>query len=401
MKAPIIDVEKSKKVALLKQMDLYPFFRAIEESDGTQVTIKGKKQIMIGSNNYLGLTHHPEVIDATQKAVARYGTGCTGSRFLNGSFSVHEELEEKLARYLGKEKAIVFSTGMQANLGALSSICGKDDCLILDSENHASILDAAKLSNGITYKYKHGKMASLERVLTATKDKYKVRTIVTDGIFSMNGEIALLPEIVALAKEHHAYVYVDDAHGLGVLGRRGRGTANHFDVEKDVDFIMGTFSKSFASIGGVLAGSAETMDHVRHVARSFIFSASMPPSAVATVLKCLEIADRSDDVHIALKKNVDFMRAGFDDIGFYYYNSQTPILPIFVGDDIKAMKITKYLNDNGIFATPVIAPAVGKGEALIRTSYMASHKISELQIVLEVLKKVKTIFDVPSERVVN
>jgi 8-amino-7-oxononanoate synthase len=400
MKAAIIDIEKSKKVALLKQLDLYPFFRAIEESDGTQVVIKGQKQIMIGSNNYLGLTHHPEVIEAAQKAIGKYGTGCTGSRFLNGSFLIHEELEEKLARYLGKDNAIVFSTGMQTNLGALSSICGKDDCLILDSENHASIIDAAKLSYGITYKFKHGIMSSLERVLIATKDKYKVRTIVTDGIFSMNGDIAPLSEIINLAKKYHAYVYVDDAHGLGVLGRRGRGTANHFGVENDVDFIMGTFSKSFASIGGVLAGSRETMDHVRHVARSFIFSASMPPSAVATVLKCLELTDKSDEIHDLLWRNVAFMRDGFNDIGFYYYNSKTPILPIFVGDDIKAMKITKYLNDNGIFATPVIAPAVGKGEALIRTSYMASHKISELEYVLEVLKRAKTLFDIPSEKAI-
>ncbi len=398
MKPPIIDIEKSKKVALLKQMDLYPFFRAIEESDGTQVTIKGQKQIMIGSNNYLGLTHHPEVIEAAQKAILKYGTGCTGSRFLNGSFSIHEELEEKLAAYLGKDEAIVFSTGMQTNLGALSAICGKDDCLILDSENHASIIDAAKLSYGITYKYKHGKMASLERVLISTKEKYKVRTIVTDGIFSMNGDICPLPEIVALAKEHHAYVYVDDAHGLGVLGKRGRGTANYFGLDNEVDFIMGTFSKSFASIGGVLAGSKETMEHVRHVARSFIFSASMPPSAVATVLKCLEITERSDEIHNQLWRNVSFMRKGFDEIGFYYYNSKTPILPIFVGDDIKAMKITKFLNDNGIFATPVIAPAVGKGEALIRTSYMASHKISELEYVLEILKQAKKIFEIPSEK---
>jgi len=381
---------------MLKEKNLYPFFRAIEDSEGTVVKIGGKDQIMIGSNNYLGLTHHPHVKEAAIKAIEKFGTGCTGSRFLNGNLNIHEELEDKLAKYLGHEKAICFSTGMQTNLGALSAICGPKDCMIFDSENHASIIDASRLALGPTFKYKHNDMESLEEALVSNINRFKKVFIVADGVFSMTGDIAKLPEMTALAEKYGAYVYVDDAHGIGGMGEKGRGTMHHFGVTDKVDLNMGTFSKSFASIGGVLSGSAEAIDYIKHMARSFMFSASMPPSAVATVSACLDVIESDDTIHQRLWRNVEFMRNGFKEIGFYTYNSQTPILPIFIGDDVKAMIVTKFLADNGVFATPVIPPAVPKGEALIRTSYMASHSIEELTKVLDIFALAKKEFDIPS-----
>jgi 8-amino-7-oxononanoate synthase len=402
----MIDLEKSKpsfsdtkmmkRVNILRETDLYPFFRAIEETEASTVTVKGHKQIMIGSNNYLGLTHHPEVQEAAIQAIHKYGTGCTGSRFLNGNLNIHEELEDQLAKYLGHEKALVFSTGMQANLGALSALCGPKDLMLFDSENHASILDASRLAMGTTFKYKHNDMNSLEEILSHNISRFSRVIIVADGVFSMTGDVMKLPETVALAKKYGAYVYVDDAHGLGVMGPQGRGTMNHFNVQKDVDFNMGTFSKSFASIGGVISGNKDAMDYVQHTARSFMFSASMPPSAVATVSKCLEIVQRDDSILQNLWSNVEFMRNGFKDLGFQTYGSQTPIIPIFIGDDMKALQITKFLETHGVFATPVLPPAVPQGEALIRTSYMASHNIKDLATVLEVFALAKKTFDIPT-----
>jgi len=385
-----------QKANLLKKHDLYPFFRAIEDSEGTVVKVDGVDQIMIGSNNYLGLTHHPEVVEAAKKAIDKYGTGCTGSRFLNGNLTIHEELEIKLAKYLGHEKALVFSTGMQTNLGALSSICGPKDCMIFDSENHASILDASRLAMGTTFKYKHNDMESLEEVLASNVNRFKRTTIVADGVFSMTGEILKLPELVELAQKYGALVYVDDAHGIGVMGERGRGTMDHFNLTQEVDLNMGTFSKSFASIGGVLSGKADAIDHIKHSARSFMFSASMPPSAVATVSACIDVIMKDDSIHQKLWDNVEFMRKGFAEIGFYTYGSQTPIIPIFIGDDMKSMQVTKFLQAKGIFCTPVISPAVPKGESLIRTSYMATHSKEELTKVLELFAVAKAEFDIPS-----
>ncbi len=384
-----------KKVNMLRENDLYPFFRSIEDSEGTVVKVDGKEQIMIGSNNYLGLTHHPHVIEAAKNAIDIYGTGCTGSRFLNGNLSIHEELEERLANYVGHEKALVFSTGMQTNLGTISGICGPKDCLLFDSENHASLIDASRLALGPTFKYKHNNMESLEQVLADNINRFNNVWIVTDGIFSMTGELAKLPEVVELAQKYGAHVYNDDAHGIGVIGRQGRGTMTHFDVTDKVALNMGTFSKAFASIGGVISGSAEMIDYVKHTARSFMFSASMPPSAVATVAACLDVIESDTTLHDRLWRNVELMRDGFRDIGFYTYNSQTPIIPIFIGDETKALQVTNYLKDNGVFATPVLPPAVPKGEALIRTSYMASHSTEELTKVLEVLAKAKKEFDIP------
>lgn len=385
-----------EKAQMLKDNELYPFFRSIADSEGTVVQIDGKDQIMIGSNNYLGLTHHPHVKEQAIKAIEKYGTGCTGSRFLNGNLSIHEELEEKLARYLGHEKALVFSTGMQTNLGAISAICGPKDCMLFDSENHASIIDASRLALGATFKYKHNNMEDLEDQLATNINRFQKVIIVADGVFSMTGDIAKLPEMVALAEKYGAYIYVDDAHGIGVMGDKGRGTMDYFGVTDKVDFNMGTFSKSFASIGGVVSGSAEAMEYVKYNARSFMFSASMAPSAVATVSACLDVIYQDETLHQRLWDNVEFMRNGFKEIGFYTYNSQTPIIPIFIGDDIKSMQVTRYLQDQGVFATPVISPAVPKGEALIRTSYMASHQKQELSKVLEVFSEAKKKFEIPS-----
>lgn len=396
IKKPFSESKIIERANLLRNNDLYFFFRAIEETAASTVTVKGKKQIMIGSNNYLGLTHHPVVQEAAIKAIEKYGTGCTGSRFLNGNLNIHEELDLKLASYLGHEKAIVFSTGMQANLGALSAICGPKDLMLFDSENHASIIDSSRLSLGTTFKYKHNDMSSLEELLESNVSRFNRVIIVADGVFSMTGDILRLPEIVALSKKYGAYVYVDDAHGLGVMGHQGRGTMNHFDVVKDVDFNMGTFSKSFASIGGVISGSADAIDYVKHSARSFMFSASMPPSAVATVSACIDVVTKDPSILKNLWDNVQFMKKGFEELNFFTYGSETPIIPLFIGDDMKAVKMTKFLESKGVFATPVLPPAVPKGEALIRTSYMASHNKQDLATVLEVFKDAKKIFEIPS-----
>ncbi len=395
-RTPFNDSKILERAKLMRQNDLYPFFRAIEETEASTVTVKGQKQIMIGSNNYLGLTHHPYVKEAAIKAIEKYGTGCTGSRFLNGNLNIHEELDEKLAQYLGHESAIVFSTGMQSNLGALSALCGPKDLMLFDSENHASIIDASRLSLGTTFKYKHNDMSSLEELLESNVSRFNRVIIVADGVFSMTGDVMKLPEVVALAKKYGAYVYVDDAHGLGVMGPEGRGTMHHFDLAKEVDFNMGTFSKSFASIGGVISGTKEAIDYVRHTARSFMFSASMPPSAVATVSACIDVVTTDKTVLENLWSNVEFMRNGFKELGFYTYGSQTPIIPIFVGDDFKALKMTKFLETHGVFCTPVLPPAVPKGEALIRTSYMASHNRADLARALEVFAEAKKVFEIPS-----
>jgi len=268
--------------------------------------------------------------------------------------------------------------------------------MLFDSENHASILDSARLAFGTTFKFKHNNMESLEEQLEANCNRFQRTIIVADGVFSMTGDILDLPKVIELARKYDAYVYVDDAHGIGVMGNKGRGTMDHFGLTDQVDFNMGTFSKSFASIGGVMSGTKENMDYVKHSARSFMFSASMPPSAVATVSACLDVIEKDDSIHENLWENVRFMREGFADIGFYTYESKTPIIPIFIGDDLKAMQVTNFLMEHGVFATPVITPAVPKGEALIRTSYMASHKKEDLEYVLDVFKRAKKEMEIPS-----
>lgn len=375
--------DEAKKV---KEAGVYPFFRPIESTIGSSVVTHGKRRVMIGSNNYLGLTHHPRVQAAAKRAIEVFGTGCTGSRFLNGNLVLHEELEFRLAKYLGKEAALVFSTGFLSNQGAISSLMGRGDVIYSDRENHASIIEGTRVAIGDTIKFKHNNMADLERVLIATRHKYDGALLVADGVFSMSGDIFNLPEAVELAKKYNCRVYVDDAHALGVLGPKGQGTEHHFKMPGAADLVMGTFSKSFASIGGFVAGSNDVIHFIKHKSRPFIFSAAMPPAAVATVLECLKIVEEEPEHLENLWKNAYKMKRGLEELGYNTLNSHTPVIPLLIGDDIAAFTFTQKLYESGVFATPVVSPAVPSGCALIRTSYMASHTNEDLDYVLTVLE---------------
>lgn len=366
---------------------LYPYFQPIESGPGSEVTINGKKMIMIGSNNYLGLTGHPKVVEAAVHAIRKYGTGCTGSRFLNGTLDIHIELEDRLAKFMKRDAVLCYSTGMQSNLGAISTIIGKNDLIFTDRADHASIIDGCRLSFGKWIKYKHNDMNDLERVLKANQDHCSGKLIVTDGVFSMEGDIVELPALVSLAEKYQARVYVDDAHSVGVLGKHGRGTGEHYGLEDKVDLVMGTFSKSFASLGGFVAGDETVIHYLKHHSRSLIFSASMPPSAVATVLACLDILESEPERLERLWKNTHKMKDGFDSLGFDTGASQTPVIPIKIGGEDECFAFWKLMFDAGVFANPSISPAVPKGEAIIRTSYMATHTDSELNKVLEIFAK--------------
>ena len=365
----------------------YPYFKAIQSGAGSTVIIDGKKFIMIGSNNYLGLTQDPRIKKAAIDALETFGSGCTGSRFLNGTLILHEELEEKLADFVHKEAALVFSTGFQTNQGTISALVGKDDLIFGDRENHASIVDGCRLSFGKTYKYKHNDMDDLERLLKNYNNHTGGKLIVSDGVFSMGGDIVDLPSLVKLKKQYNARLMIDDAHSCGVLGKAGRGTAEHFDLEDEVDLIMGTFSKSFASLGGFIAGQKKVIQYIKHNARSLIFSASMPPTAIATVNKALDILKAEPERLEMLWNNTQKMKKAFDEMGFNTGSSQTPIIPIIIGEDLKTFGFWKLLYQHGIFANPVISPAVEPGQALIRTSYMASHTDEELDQVLDIFHK--------------
>lgn len=392
------------EVKIVKEAGLYSFFRPIDHSYGSTVYYNGKPIIMIGSNNYLGLTHDPKTKARAKEAIDRFGTGCTGSRALNGNTILHDQLEEKLAALVKKEAALVFTTGFLTNLGTLACLCGPNDTILSDSENHASIIEGCRLSKAEVVKYRHNHMLDLQQKLAEVRRDSGV-LIVTDGVFSMTGAIVNLPELVAVKKNFPGVrLFVDDAHSLGVLGTGGAGTAAHFGLAEEVDLIMGTFSKSFASIGGFLAGPTEVVDYVRHKSRAFIFSAAMPPAAAATVLACLEILEQEPQRIEQLKRNVGYMREGFDRIGVATLPSETPIISIFVGEEGKALKLVVDLYEHGIFATPVAYPAVPYGQALIRTSYMATHTEAELSKVLEVFAKLaprygilKTQVEVPKE----
>lgn len=366
--------------------DLYPYFVPIQEAHGTRIKVKGRSMIMVGSNNYLGLADHPRVKEAAKAAVERYGVGTCGSRFLTGTIDLHEELEAKLAAFMGREAAVTFSTGYQTNLGLISSIAGKGDAIIADRMVHASIIDACRLSFADVYKFKHNDMADLERILSSLNPDIG-KLIIVDGVFSMEGDIADLPGIIPLARKYRARLMVDDAHGLGVLGKNGRGTAEHFGVEKDVDLIMGTFSKTFASIGGVVFGDKKVVSYVKHHARSMIFSAAATPASVASVLAILEILQRQPELRERLWEVTRKMKSGFDAMGYNTGPSQTPIIPIVIGDDEKAFMLWKFLRDKGVFTTPVIYPAVPQGQALIRTSYSAAHTDEELDAILAAFKE--------------
>jgi 8-amino-7-oxononanoate synthase len=342
---------------------------------------------MIGSNNYLGLTHHPRVQAAAKTAIDRFGTGCTGSRFLNGNLVLHEELETRLALYLGKEACLVFSTGFLSNQGAISTLVGRNDVIYSDRENHASIVEGQQVTLGDTVKFRHNNMADLERVLINTREKYEGAIIIADGVFSMSGEIFNLKKASELAKKYNCKLYIDDAHAIGVLGPKGQGTGHHFNMVKDIDIVVGTFSKSFASIGGYVAGNADVIHYLKHKCRPFIFSAAMPPAAVATVLECLKLVQEEPQHLRNLWRNANKMKRELDALGYNTLNTSTPIVPLLIGEDLHAFAFTQKLYEAGVFATPVIRPAVPEGCALIRTSYMASHTDEDLDYVLEVLDK--------------
>lgn len=365
---------------------VYPFFRPIESTCGSSVVTHGKRRVMIGSNNYLGLTHHPRVQAAAKLAIDQFGTGCTGSRFLNGNLILHEELEERLAKFLGKEACLVYSTGFLSNQGTISCLVGRNDVIYSDRENHASIIEGTRIAIGETVKFAHNDMADLERVLEHTRSKYEGALLIADGVFSMSGDIFNLPRAVELAKKYNCRLYIDDAHGLGVLGPQGQGTGAHFNLTEHVDIIMGTFSKSFASIGGFVAGSEEVIHYVKHKARPFMFSAAMPPAAASTVLECLRIV-QEEPWHLQnLWKNAKKMNKALSEMGYNTLGSSTPIIPLLMGDDFTAFAFTQKLYELGIFATPVVKPAVPEGCALIRTSYMASHTEEDLDYTLAVLE---------------
>jgi 8-amino-7-oxononanoate synthase len=371
----------------VKEMGIYPYFRAISSGQDTEVMVDGKKMIMIGSNNYLGLTSHPKVKEAALEAVKKYGSGCSGSRFLNGTLVIHEELERRLAKFMRKEAAQVFSTGFLTNLGTISTLVNRKDHVIIDRSDHASIVDACRLSFGNVIKFKHNDMSDLKRVLSSCENKAG-KLIVVDGVFSMEGDIANLPEIVSLAKQNNARVMVDDAHAIGVLGENGRGTSEHFNLEDEVDIVMGTFSKSFASIGGFIVASERVINYIKHFSRALIFSASPPPAAVAACLAALDIIKSEPERRERLWEITRRMHKEFRALGFNIGNSQTPIIPIYIGDDIKTFQFWKMLSDEGIFTNPIISPAVSPGSQLLRTSYTATHTDEQLDKVLEVFEKV-------------
>jgi 8-amino-7-oxononanoate synthase len=373
-------------VKTAKAQGIYPYFIPLDENEGTEVIYEGRHIIMCGSNNYLGLTTHPKVKAAAVEAIERYGTSCTGSRFLNGNMSIHEQLEEELADWVGMEAALVFSTGMQVNLGTISSLVNRGDIVILDKEDHASIVDGAFLSGGKIERYRHNDMNHLKRVLESLPED-KGKLLVVDGLFSMEGDIAPLPELVPLCKAYGVRLMVDDAHAMGVLGG-GRGTAAHFGLTEGVDLIMSTFSKSFASLGGFIAGEADVVDYIKHNARSLIFSASIPPANTATAKAALEVMRDEPERVERVNQIGDRMRQEYQQMGFDTGDSVTPVIPIIIGDDERTFITWKMLFENGVFVNPVISPAVSPGRQLLRTSYMATHTDEQMDRVLEIFHKV-------------
>lgn len=369
-----------------QEQGVYPYFTPIQEVNGNKVKVNGKEMIMVGSNNYLGLLDHPKVMQAAKDAIDRYGVATCGSRFLNGTLDIHVELEERLAKFMKTEEALTFSTGFQTNQGIISTIVGRGDAVITDRMDHASIIDACRLSYGEVYKYKHNNMEDLERILSSLDDKVN-KIIVVDGVFSMEGDLTDLPGVVKLAKKYKAQLMVDDAHGVGVMGENGRGTAEHFGVEEDVDLVMGTFSKSFASLGGFVAGEKKVISYIKHHARALIFSASITPASVATVLATLDIFEKEPERRKRLWEITAKMRNGFQAMGYDTGPTETPVIPVIIGDDERAFMLWKMLRELGIFTNPVVYPAVPHGQALIRTSYSASHSDEELDTVLAGFEK--------------
>jgi len=367
---------------------LYPYFHALHTAQDTEVVMDGRRIIMIGSNNYMGLTSDPRTIKAAKDALEKFGTGCSGSRFLNGTLVLHEQLEEELADFFHKEAALTFSTGFQTNLGIITAIVGRHDYILNDSENHASIIDACRLSFARkVLKYEHNDMESLEeRLQRVPEDAGKL--IVTDGVFSMSGDIAKLPDIVKLARKYGARILVDDAHGAGMIGNCGRGTANHFGLEKEIDIIMTTFSKSFASLGGCIAADEDVIGYVKHHSRPFIFSASMPPANVAAAREALRIMKSEPERQKALIEISNYMRRRLKEAGIPIIEGETAVIPVFTYDMHRTFVITKMLFDEGVYVNPVIPPAVKDGECMLRTSYTATHTKEQMDTAVEAFKRV-------------
>ncbi len=370
-----------------KALGIYPYFRKIESEQDTEVYIGGKKVLMFGSNSYMGLTNHPKVKEAAIEATKKYGTGCAGSPFLNGTLDIHKELEARLAAFVGKEDAMIYSTGFEVNLGVVSCITGREDYILLDEQDHASIIEGRRLSFSTAYKYKHNDMASLETQLQKCAPD-KVKLIVTDGVFSMEGDVANLPEIVRLAKKYNATIMVDEAHGIGVFGKQGRGTCNHFGVSDDVDLIMGTFSKSFASLGGFIACDKSITNYLRHHSRSYIFTASITPASTAAANAALDIMLNEPERQQHLWDLTHYALDGFRSMGCEIGNTSTPIIPLFIRDNNKTFAITRDLMNEGIFVNPVVSPAVASHDTLIRFSLMATHTKEQVTIALEKIHKV-------------
>ncbi len=366
---------------------LYPYYRAIESEQDSEVIIDGKKVLMFGSNSYLGLTSHPKVKEAAIEAVKKYGTGCAGSRFLNGTLDIHIELENRLAQFVGKDGALVYSTGFQSNLGAIPTVTFRNDYIILDELDHASIIEGARLSFAKTVKFKHNDMDALEKVLQRCEPD-KLKFIVVDGIFSMEGDITNLPEIVRLAEKYNANIMVDDAHSLGVIGKNGRGASSHFGLTDKVDIIMGTFSKSLASIGGFVAADADTINFIKHTSRSLIFSASVTPAAAASALAALDIMINEPERIERLWANTHFALEGFRNMGFDIGHTCSPIIPLYIRDNHKTFLFTKMALDEGLFVNPVVSPAVDNDSTLIRFSLMATHTQAQLETALEKMQQI-------------
>lgn len=380
--------EKLENVDRAIENNTYPYFTQLTSGQDTEVIMNGIKTVMIGSNNYLGLTSDKRVIKAGVEALEKYGSGCSGSRFLNGTLDLHVELEDKLAKFLHKEEVLTFSTGFQSNLAIISSIAGRNDFILCDKENHASIYDACRLSYAKMLRFNHSDMEDLERQLQSIDATYGGILIVTDGVFSMSGEICKLPEIVKLAKKYGARVMVDDAHGLGVLGKHGRGTAEHFGLENEVDIYMGTFSKSLASLGGYMASTKDVVKYVKHTSRPFIFSASITPASVACALKSLEILENEPERVKNLNDISAYMRKLLKEKGIKIIESPTPIIPIFTYDDTATFKACKMLQERGVYVNPVVSPAVPVGESMLRTSYTATHTKAQMEYASEKIAEV-------------
>lgn len=371
----------------IQKAGVYTFFRVVDSAQDPEVVIGGRRMIMLGSNNYLGLTNDARVKEAAIEAIRKYGSGCAGSRFLNGTLDLHVQLEERLAGFMRQDAAVVFATGFQVNLGAISCLVGKGDTVYLDKQDHACIIDGARLSFGDVRKFRHNDAADLRRQM---KNDVAVRgrLVVVDGVFSMEGDIAPLPEIVAAAREYEAAVMMDDAHGIGVLGATGRGTAEHFGLEDEVDLIMGTFSKSMASVGGFIAGDATVVDYIKHRARTLIFSAAPPPASVAAALATIDIMENEPERRAQLWDNTRFFSEGLRSMGLDTGESRTPVVPVVVGEDFTALRMVQRLHEEGIFVNCVLSPATPPGRALIRTSLMATHTREQLSRALDAIERV-------------